>query len=322
MMSLGRVRVPRTARHRAQLYFGVQSLAGALWWVLVFAFDDVRTHTLGYWDPALVVAPDVVVFVAGSGWAAVTANRYVAAGVAIWTAVLTSALTTHALIERIAGWGVVAMALATVGSAVAATTIWMRRAPLEWFFIGPFKFRVAEERAGALHLRRSLAQLVVFWSVFFVVIPLVLVAVEDRLRLRWSVLDSGRCDAAGVSVFAVGSAVGLWSCVTMAVRGAGTPLPAETARHLVVSGPYRYVRNPMAVAGVAQTVGVGLWCGSWMVIAIAFIGATVWNVMIRPTEEADLAARFGDPYRCYSAQVRCWIPGRRWRSPDASAVLP
>jgi len=61
-----------------------------------------------------------------------------------------------------------------------------------------------------------------------------------------------------------------------------------------------------------QTVGVGLWCGSWMVIALALIGALLWNVLIRPTEEADRAARFGEPYRRYSDHVRCWMPGTPW----------
>jgi protein-S-isoprenylcysteine O-methyltransferase Ste14 len=94
----------------------------------------------------------------------------------------------------------------------------------------------------------------------------------------------------------------------MALQGKGTPLPAETARELVVAGPYRIVRNPMAVCGALQTIGVGLILGSWTVIAIAVAGAVLWNVVIRPGEEADLAARFGPAYDRYRTQVRCWIP--------------
>jgi protein-S-isoprenylcysteine O-methyltransferase Ste14 len=66
----------------------------------------------------------------------------------------------------------------------------------------------------------------------------------------------------------------------------------------------------MAVAGVLQTAGVGLMVGSWMVVVIAVAGALAWNVVIRPVEEADLAARFGEPYRQYTDHVRCWIPTR------------
>jgi protein-S-isoprenylcysteine O-methyltransferase Ste14 len=114
----------------------------------------------------------------------------------------------------------------------------------------------------------------------------------------------------GAGAFVLASALGLWSCVTMALRGEGTPLPAETARRLVVAGPYRWVRNPMAVAGGLQTATVGLVTGSWLVIVIAVVGALAWHTLIRPAEEADLASRFGDPYERYRSAVRCWIPTR------------
>jgi protein-S-isoprenylcysteine O-methyltransferase Ste14 len=97
----------------------------------------------------------------------------------------------------------------------------------------------------------------------------------------------------------------------MALLGEGTPLPAATARKLVVTGPYRFVRNPMAVAGAFQTIGVGLWRGSWMVIAAAIAGALAWSAFIRPSEEADLAARFGASYENYREAVRCWVPTAR-----------
>ena len=76
--------------------------------------------------------------------------------------------------------------------------------------------------------------------------------------------------------------------MTMALIGEGTPLPAETARKLVVAGPYRYVRNPMAVAGVIQTASIGLLFGSWMVVVLAGpVGV----------ERADPADRGGGPRR-------------------------
>jgi protein-S-isoprenylcysteine O-methyltransferase Ste14 len=45
------------------------------------------------------------------------------------------------------------------------------------------------------------------------------------------------------------------------------------------------------------------------------VGAVAWNMLIRPDEEADLAARFGEPYRQYAEQVRCWVPTRAWPGP-------
>ena len=52
-------------------------------------------------------------------------------------------------------------------------------------------------------------------------------------------------------------------------------------------------------AGAFPTIGVGLWLESWI-------------TFIRPEEEADLAARFGQDYEAYRAAIRCWIP--TWRA--------
>jgi protein-S-isoprenylcysteine O-methyltransferase Ste14 len=215
------------------------------------------------------------------------------------------------VVAREAGWGAVLMIIATIGTVAATLVLWSGRLPVRWLFLGPFRFRVARDRSRGRHLRDSLIQLVFFWSTFLILLPLALSWVEHRLRLEWSPLQHSGVVRAGPIVFLVTSAFGLWSCVSMAIRGEGTPLPAATARKLVVVGPYRFVRNPMAVAGALQTVGVGLWRGSWMVIASSIAGAMIWNTFIRPEEEADLAARFDDDYEAYRAVVRCWIPVRR-----------
>lgn len=312
-----------TARSAARAYFGVQAAAGALWWVAVFASDDVQRWTLGSLDPELLVAPDLLLFAGASAAAAIGASRFWAAVATVWTVVVTVALTVYGLVEQQAGWGVVLMAVAMVATLAATSVLWLGELPAHWFFVGPFRFRVADDRSDARHLRRSLVQLVVFWSTFFLLVPAVLVAAERRLAVGAPLLDHLVWQVAGVALFAVGSAGGLWSCVTMATQGHGTPLPAETARELVVAGPYRIVRNPMAVCGAMQTVGVGLILGSWAVLAIGLAGAVTWNVLIRPGEEADLAARFGPSYDRYRTEVRCWVPTpprRRGNRPGRAVV--
>jgi protein-S-isoprenylcysteine O-methyltransferase Ste14 len=155
---------------------------------------------------------------------------------------------------------------------------------------------------------KTLGQTVVFWSVFLFLLPAGIVALESRLGLgRWR-FDGPACALCGGLLFALGGSLGLASGMVMAVRGRGTPLPADCPRELVVVGPYRYIRNPMAVAGLAQGVAVGVYLGSPAVIAFALLGGPVWHVFVRPWEEADLERRFGEPYRRYRAGVRCWLP--------------
>lgn len=288
----------------------MQAIAGLGWWVAVFASEEVRARTLGTWSPTLLVVPDVALFVIAAGIAAATGSRGAAAISAAWTVGITAALGATAIATGRAGVGAVLMVVASLGAVPAALVLWFGRVPTAWFFIGPFAFREAEDRPEAAHLRRSLVQLVVFWSTFLLGLPAALAWAEGRAGVRIEVLDSTGWRVAGALTFGIASAVGLWSCTSMALQGHGTPLPAATARRLVVVGPYRWVRNPMAVAGAFQTIGVGLWLGSWTVLVSAVAGCVVWDRCIRPTEEADLLERFGEPYRRYAEVVRCWLPRR------------
>ena len=292
------------------------------WWLAVFASSEVQRWTLGGWSRGALVAPDVLLFVGGSALAAATANRWPAVITAMWTVGVTVALSLYALIERSAGWGAVTMLLASIGTLGATLTMWFGRLPVEWFFVGPFSFHPAGERSAASHVRHSLAQVVVFWSFFLLLLPALLSWIERRIGLEWTALDAPALRWIGLATFVVGSGVGLWSMWSMSVVGEGTPLPASTARNLVSVGPYRHVRNPMAVAGAVQTVGVGLLLGSWSVLVAALAGCVIWNQLIRPGEEADLAARFGTSYEAYRRDVRCWLPqlGRRRHSGTTEAV--
>jgi protein-S-isoprenylcysteine O-methyltransferase Ste14 len=284
------------------------AVAGAAWWVAVAVSDDVRRWTLGGWPAAWLAGPDLVLFVAASAVAGRRRSWRWAAVAAAWSCAVTAVLVVGGLWTGRAGWGCVAMVPAAVLLVGAAVTLRHGGFPTSWFFRGPFRFVVADDRTPTRHVLASLGQLVVFWTTFFVLVPAVLVSAEHRLAIDAPWLDRPLFGWLGAALLAAGSVVGLWSCVTMASVGHGTPLPAATARALVIRGPYRYVRNPMAVAGAAQTVGVGLIVGAWTVVVVAVVGAAVWDAFIRPEEEADLSRRFGAPYDTYRTVVRCWIP--------------
>lgn len=95
----------------------------------------------------------------------------------------------------------------------------------------------------------------------------------------------------------------------MSTLGNGTPLPSAMPNHLVIAGPYRWIRNPMAAAGILQGAAVGVILQSWLVVAYAVVGSLVWNYVVRPLEESDLEERFGEEFRQYRDAVRCWVPG-------------
>lgn len=151
----------------------------------------------------------------------------------------------------------------------------------------------------------TLLQTAAMWSIALWIAPVWIAAWERRSGVPGF---GGAWALAGWMLFAAASGLGLWSGWTMAWHGDGTPLPLDTARRFVVAGPYRWIRNPMAVAGLAQGVGVALVLGSFSVLAYCAAGGMLWQWVARPIEEQDLEERFGEAYARYRREVPCWRP--------------
>ena len=313
--------MPLLRRATGRAYFGLQAVAGALWWVLVPTVEPVRTATLGGLDPLLVGVFDVPLFVLASALVAAGIRGAVRV-VTPWTLLVTVGMVLWATLTGTAGWGAVAMLGASAGTLGAAMLVVFDRIPMERFLLGPLAFRPARRIEGTAPLIATLVQMAVFWTLFLVVLPLPAIWLERR----WGValpLDDGTAavsTVAGAALLVVASDLGVWSAVTMARLGRGTPLPGAMPHRLVIAGPYRWVRNPMAVAGIAQGVAVGLLGSSWLVIVYALAGGVFWHLLVRPLEEQDLATRFGQDYARYRAAVSCWLP--RPAAPHAPVARP
>jgi protein-S-isoprenylcysteine O-methyltransferase Ste14 len=100
-----------------------------------------------------------------------------------------------------------------------------------------------------------------------------------------------------------------------ALQGLGTPAPIAPPRILVVTGLYRYVRNPIYVAVVAIILGQALLMGDWRLIVY---GALLWlffHVWVVAIEEPSLEQTFGSEYEAFRTAVPRWIPRMTaWRS--------
>jgi protein-S-isoprenylcysteine O-methyltransferase Ste14 len=178
--------------------------------------------------------------------------------------------------------------------------------------------RVARQAPVQRNLAKTLAQIVVMWLAFLFVAPMVLYRLEERLGHGRRGFASPFWRGAGTLLFAAGGSLGLVSAWFMVTRGEGTPLPADATRKLVVAGPYRYVRNPMAMGSFAQGIGVGLFLGSPLATAYALAGAVGWNYLVRSWEEFDLERRFGASYKEYEKHVRCWVPNLQPYEPEGT----
>jgi protein-S-isoprenylcysteine O-methyltransferase Ste14 len=113
---------------------------------------------------------------------------------------------------------------------------------------------------------------------------------------------------AGGILIGIGAVGLLDSFVRFAVQGVGTPAPVFPARHLVVTGLYRYVRNPMYLAVVSTIFGQALILGN---VKLLEYGGLVWlscHLFVLVYEEPTLRASFGSEYRAFCAEVPRWIP--------------
>jgi protein-S-isoprenylcysteine O-methyltransferase Ste14 len=115
----------------------------------------------------------------------------------------------------------------------------------------------------------------------------------------------------GVLLIAAGLPVLLDSFARFAIQGLGTPAPVAPPQRLVVTGLYRYVRNPIYVAIVSLIFGQGLFFSS---VGVLEYGLAVWLgffAWVLIFEEPTLREKFGKDYEDYCARVPRWIPRLR-----------
>jgi protein-S-isoprenylcysteine O-methyltransferase Ste14 len=80
---------------------------------------------------------------------------------------------------------------------------------------------------------------------------------------------------------------------------------------LVVSGFYRYVRNPMYVAVTALIFGQAVFFASWGVAVYGVVIAAAFHTFVRFYEEPTLRQTYGEEYAAYCAATPRWVPWRR-----------
>jgi protein-S-isoprenylcysteine O-methyltransferase Ste14 len=127
----------------------------------------------------------------------------------------------------------------------------------------------------------------------------------------WLIVGRGASAGAhwpGLVLVALGAAI-LFRCIwEFAVSGRGTLAPVDPPKNLVVSGLYRYVRNPMYV-GVVLILAGEAWAfaSDWLAMYAAGFFLAV-NLFIRFHEEPALVRKFGEFYAEYMRTVPRWVP--------------
>jgi len=149
-------------------------------------------------------------------------------------------------------------------------------------------------------------------ALFFVVAPAMLAGFIPWSMTHWELrppfLATEATRVAGVALIIAGVPGVLDSFARFALQGLGTPAPIAPPSNLVVSGLYRYVRNPIYVALVAVILGQAVLFADRDLLVY---GALLWlsfHVFVIAFEEPALRENFGAEYESYCASVPRWLP--------------
>ncbi|NNC71005.1 MAG: isoprenylcysteine carboxylmethyltransferase family protein [Flavobacteriaceae bacterium] len=111
----------------------------------------------------------------------------------------------------------------------------------------------------------------------------------------------------GASIFVIGFVIMIWCIINFAVKGRGTLSPIDPTKKLVLSGLYKFSRNPMYVGVMLLLIGEAIFLGStmlWIYVVFVFI---LFNIFVIYIEEPRLKKDFGKEYISYTQNVRRWI---------------
>jgi len=144
-------------------------------------------------------------------------------------------------------------------------------------------------------------------------LPFFLIWIPYRILLspeQIYVFDIGIFRYLGLVPIALGVVIYVFCSLSFVFIGKGTPIPFTPTKELVVTGLYRFVRNPLYIAGVFVLVGEALLfqsIGIFFYCLVLFGGFNLHVLM----EETLLADKFGTSYERYRNRVPRWIPRLR-----------
>jgi protein-S-isoprenylcysteine O-methyltransferase Ste14 len=144
---------------------------------------------------------------------------------------------------------------------------------------------------------KSLLYLIFEAGLFALYIPLALLRTGPRI-------ETGVISFLGIPLWLIGGLTVLWCFWDFTFKGRGTPVPMDPPKELVVTGPYRYVRNPIYLGVLSIFLGHFLWFGYWALLIYTVLAFILY-------EEPTLKRKFGAAYETYLKKVPRWIPRLR-----------
>lgn len=126
-----------------------------------------------------------------------------------------------------------------------------------------------------------------------------------------SLFDFGILRYLAFPLWIIGTLIIIWCSLDIVHKGRGTPAHLDPPKELVITGLYRYVRNPIYLGALLVQLGYIVWFGSGMMISYFLFFVLAYHILIVFIEEPVLRKTFGTAYDEYSKNVPRWIPRLR-----------
>ncbi len=100
-----------------------------------------------------------------------------------------------------------------------------------------------------------------------------------------------------------------WTVYIQYKIGKGTPWPYASPNKLLITGPYKYTRNPMFLGAMIYYFGIGLLINSIAFLIVLFPIVIIPLIMYyKFIEEVELLKRYGEEYMKYKKKTSFLLP--------------
>ncbi len=120
-----------------------------------------------------------------------------------------------------------------------------------------------------------------------------------------------------ITAFLVGLSLLAWATICQITNGQGTPAPNAPTQKLVITGPYKYTRNPIELGALFYYFGFGwLFASTLHGIVCMLLALIIGSGYHKCIEEKELMLRFGDDYKKYKENTPFLLPKVKFNSTE------
>ena len=165
-------------------------------------------------------------------------------------------------------------------------------------------------------LGRYIAGYLIGFSVFFLAIPYGLHATAKTAGGP-GIMGSQIRLAVAFLFGVVGLVFAMWSNAALLFKGKGGPTDVfnvaitPRTKHLVITGPYRFTRNPMVFGALSCYVALAVYWNSLPALGVVAGLFVLITFYLKATEEKRLLHDFGAEYEAYRKRVAIIVPWPR-----------